>query len=151
MKIERQYQLTIYDANGMTVKTVDGKEKAALKPQNYDLYYAPHDGVLAFRDAAGNWVEYRGHWPRFGLKCLAILQALLLNAGDFLTPADLAEITNMPEMRENTVLAARVHAMRKSLRDPGARFIETRTSNGYAIRWTPGRTFLWGELIPSAL
>jgi hypothetical protein len=151
LKSAGRYQVTVYDGSAMTVKTVSGKEKNAFKPEACDLYYSPPDGVLAFRDADGNWVEYRGQWPRFGPKCIGILQAILLNPGDFLTPAAIAELTAFESLRENTVLAARVFAMRKSLRDPGTRFVETRTSNGYAIRWPRGRSFLWIELIPSAL
>ena len=142
----RRYQTTAYDGNELTVKTLSSADKLALDPQAYDLYYSLPDGILAFRDSAGNWVEYRGHWPKFGLKCISILQALLLNPGDFLSPAAIGELTGHDSLCENTVLAARVHAMRKSLRDPGARFIETRTSNGYAIRWPRERSFLWVEL-----
>ena len=146
-----RYQVTIHNCNATIVKTMTDKEKMALSPEAHDLYYSPPDGLLAFRDAEGNWVKHHVHWPRFGPKCIAILQSILLNPGDFLSPAVLASRTGHDSLYENTVLAARVHGMRKSLRDPGSRFIETRRSNGYAIRWPRERSFLWVELIPSAL
>ena len=141
-----RYQVTIYDGKELVVRSMNGTEKLALQPQSFDLYYSLPDGILAFRDSSGKWIEYRGHWPRFGPKCIGILQVLLLNPGDFMAPAAIGDLTRFDSLRENTILAARVHAMRKSLRDTGGWFIETRTSNGYAIRWPRERSFLWVEL-----
>jgi hypothetical protein len=145
---DRKYEVTVNDGKEITVKTVTAAEKEALDPQAFDLYMSPADGVLGFRDAKGNWVEYRNRWPGLGPVCIAIIQALQLNCGDFLSPKTLSQLCGFDSLHENSVLAARAHAIRKALRDPGARFIETRTSNGYALRWPRERTFLWVELIP---
>ena len=145
---DRKYEVTVNDGNEVTVKTVNTAEKEALDPQTFDMYMSPADGVLGFRDTNGKWVEYRNRWPGLGPRCIAIIQALQLNCGDFLSPKTIAELTGADSLRDNCALASRVHAIRKALRDPGARFIETRTSNGYALRWPRERTFLWVELIP---
>ena len=149
MRIQKKYDVMTYDGHEVIAKTMQAREVKALKPKSFDHYVSTCTGDLGFMASSGKWVEYHNKWPGLGPVGLAILQALQLNAGDYLTPAELAELTGYDSLRSNEVLAARIHAIRKLHRDKGERFIETRTSGGYAVRWPKERTWLWINRIVS--
>lgn len=86
-----------------------------------------------------------------GRVTLKILEALLLNGGEYLTPADLAEITGNDNLRENSNVAARIMAIRRTLNDDNETYVQTQKTPGhYAVRWT-GRPFIWIERAPNDL
>jgi hypothetical protein len=145
----RQYQVTRNNGAEVTTVPVIAGEVEAIRPQDFDFYMSKPDATLGFQDHKGKWHEWSSSWPRLGPVCLDILEALQLNAGDYLTPTDLAEITGYESLRENGNLAARVCAIRHTLGNSGSRFIETRTAGGYAIRWPKNRTFVVVERVPS--
>lgn len=144
---DQRYELTQFDGIEITTRSVGTEELRAVKPESYDVYISTSSGVLGFRDASGDWIEFRNRWPRLGPVTIAILRAIQLNPGDFLTPAQITELTGYDSLRENTVLAARIYALRQSLRDRDQRFVETSTADGYAIRWSSQRTWLWVDRI----
>ena len=145
----RRYEITKYDGREMTVESVGIEELRAIDPRSYDHYMSTVDGTMGYKDASGHWHEYRGQWPGLGKETLNLLRALQLNAGDFLTPAELMELTDNPFLRENGNVAARVAAIRNQTHaDAPGRFIETRRAGGYAVRWCPDRTWLWIDRAP---
>ncbi len=147
---QKRYEVTRYHGNEIVTETVTTDCMRTLKPKSSDHYVSTCTGDFGFRTASGKWVEYHNKWPGLGPVGLAILQALQLNPGDYLTPTELAELTGYGSLRRNEVLAARIHAIRKLHRDKGERFIETRQSGGYAVRWPGERTWLWVDRIVSA-
>jgi len=149
INVQKRYQMTRYDGREMTTKTVTAKDLKALKVQSFDHYISPPSGVLGFRNSSGQWVEHKKRWPGLGPVGLDILRALQLNPGDFLTPPELAELTGHQSLRRNEALAARVHAIRDAHEDKIERFVETRTSGGYAIMWPKDRTWLWIDRLPA--
>jgi len=129
--------------------SITAAERKQIDPEKPDLFISNPDGVLAFRLESGERIEHRGRWPGMGSVMLAVLQALIVNSGDFLTPAEIAVITGISSLRENNNLSARVAKLRRFFRDTNQRFIETRDSGSYAIRLPQCRTFLWLERIPA--
>ena len=83
-----------------------------------------------------------------GETTLAILETLLLNSGEYLSPEELAELTGNPNLKRNSALAARILAIRKTLHDDNETYIQTQKTPGhYAVRWT-GRPWIWIERAP---
>ena len=146
---QKRYEVNRYDGNEIVTETVTTDCLRTLKPKSSDHYVSTCTGAFCFRTASGKWVEYHNKWPGLGPVGLVILQALQLNPGDYLTPAELAELTGYDSLRGNEVLAARIHAIRKLHRDKSERFIETRRSGGYAVRWPKERTWLWVDRLPA--
>lgn len=142
----KRYEIT----TNTGTKSITAKEREQIDTKKPDLFISSPDGMLAFRRESGEWVEHHGKWPGMGRVMLAVLQALMLNSGDFLTPADIASITGVSSLRENNNLSARVAALRRFFKDKDQRFIETRDSGSYAIRLPQCRTFLWVERVPAA-
>jgi hypothetical protein len=146
----RKYDVTQYDGREVTVTRMTAAEVQKIKPQAFDYFISTRDAILAFRTAAGKWIEYRNKWPGVGPVGLAILRSLQMNFGDFLTPEDIAELTGINSLKRNEVLAARSCRLRKTHADKSQRFIETRTADRFAIRWPRERTWLWVDRAPVA-
>ena len=142
---EKRYDKTCYDAHEVTVETISAEERQEIKPLGFDFYMSKADGVLLFRTETGKWIEYVTSWPRLGPVTLAALNALQLNPGEFLTPEQIGRISGYTSLGRVGPLVARVHAMRKTLKDRDGWFIETKTSGGYGVRWVKERTWIWIE------
>ena len=147
---QHRYEIREYDGHEMTARTVTADELAQLTPQSFDHYISTCSGILAFRACSGQWKQHVKKWPRMGKVSTAILRALQLNAGDFLTPREIAVITGYDSLRIGQTLQARICAIRKALEDCKDWFIETRTSDGYAVRWSAERTWLWVDRLLDA-
>jgi len=148
---EPKYEVTRYDGHEVEATTMAAEERDAIDPKEFDHLISTCSGTLGFRDQRGSWIEHHGKWPRMGPVCIAILRALQLNPGDFLDPRDIGLLTGNESLYDNNVLAARVCAIIKAHNDATGRFIETRTSGGYAVRWPGARTWVWIDRIPARL
>ena len=150
-KNQHSYEITEYDGHETTMRIISADELTQLAPQTFDLYMCTCSATLAFRTHCGEWREHVKEWPRMGKVATAILRALLLNAGDFLTPRDIATITGYASLRNPQALQARICAIRKTLDDDQrGRIIETRKSDSYAVRWARERTWLWVDRLLDA-
>jgi len=146
-RITIRYDVSQYDGNEVLAKTLTVEEKRKLKPKQFDCFMSLSDGVLGFRAKDRKWREYHGRWPRIGPVSLKILQAVMLNPGDFLSPVQILDLTGYESLLDGGVLAARIHGLRKTFLDTTEYFIQTRKSAGYALRWSKSRTWLWVERI----
>ena len=149
MRIQKKYEVTTYDGHEVAAKTMIASQVMTLKPKSFDHFISTCDGVLGYRATDGQWVEHRKTWPGMGPVGLAVLQALQLNPGDYLTPKEIAKLTGYESLKHNDVLAARVCAIRNAHSDNRI-LVETRGSGGYAIRWPKERTWLWISRIVSS-
>ena len=149
MRIQKKYEVTIYDGREVVAKTMMASQVKTLKPESFDHFMSTCNGVLGYRAADGQWVEHRNTWPGMGPVGLAVLQALQLNPGDYLTPGDIAGLTGYESLRHNDVLAARVCAIRNA-HSKNRMLVETRGSCGYALRWPKQRIWLWVDRIPAS-
>lgn len=149
-QIEKKYEVMQYDRHEVTARSVTADELLSIEPRKFNHYISTRDRIYGFRSRSGKWIKHRKRWPRMGPISKAILRALQLNPGEFLSPDEIAELTGRISLREHDVLTARIYAIRKAHDDSGDWFIETTTDDGYAVRWREERTWLWIDRIPSA-
>lgn len=149
-KNEKRYEGMRYDGREVIALSMTPDEVLAIVPQKFDHYISAPDRNYGFRSPSGKWIEYHKKWPRMGPVSLAILRALQLNPGEFLSPEYIAEITGYDSLREHDVLAARLYAIRQAHDNSRDWFIETTTADGYAARWRKERTWIWVDRIPLA-
>ncbi len=140
---EKKYDVTRYDGREVIARAATAKQARLYKPQAYDYYISTCWGVLGYRAAGGRWVEHQDGWEGIGPVTLPLVRAIQLNPGDYLTPEEIAQITGIGSLVRNGVLIARVYAFRRAHEGNPDRFIQTRASGDYAIRWPKERTWLW--------
>ncbi len=77
------------------------------------------------------------------------MKVLQLYPGVFVTPREIAELTNNWNLNDPGVLASRVRAIRAAHGENGAhpRFILSRRVGGYALMWPAELTWIWIERI----
>jgi hypothetical protein len=150
-KIDFRYQVTAYDGNDTDTIVMTRKQALEINYQSYDHFMSLDLGVMGFRTNDGKWHEFRnGDWPGIGDTGIKIIQAIQLNAKDFLTPKDIAEVTGVETLYDSNALSARLKAIREahleSFKD-GVNFFLSRKAGGYRIGWSPLKTWLWIERI----
>ena len=147
---EPKFEIRRYDGKEVSVQTVTREEARAINPQSADHYFDLVHDVLAFRTATGEWVEH--DWKLIGDVCLDILRALQLNAGEYLTPSDLAQLTghgSLHNSNKNNNVSARLSALRRAHGEnhKSPHFFRTRRGGGMAVAWAGERTWMWLERI----
>jgi hypothetical protein len=149
-KKKSSYEVLVYDGQTANMSTLTREQAMAIDPQSSDYFRSSAFGIIGFRTAEGEWIEYRdGSCPGLGDVCLRIIQALQLCAGEFLTPAEIAELTGRDSLRENNVLSARLMAIRKGHKESNAKphFFLSRRAGGFAVAWNPQYSWTWIERI----
>jgi len=147
-----RYEVTIYDTQEATTRTMTRKQIMELNPQMVDYFLSVTLGIWAFRTADDRWVVHRdGIWPGLGNTGLKIVQATQLNVPEFVTPKEIAAITGYSTLRENNALSARWKAIRAAHEESFTRpnFWLSRRAGGFGLAWNPLKTFCWVERIPS--
>jgi len=145
----RKYCVLKGVGHDVTEETLNADQLAAIDRDEFDLVISKITAEMIVRLPSGKRVKYTGRWPRMGPSSSALLEALLLNTTEFVSPKELAELCANTNMMENTALAARILSLRKTLGDCGEHFIETQKTPGhYAVRWT-GRPWLMIERAPA--
>lgn len=142
-----RWEITQYDGKQITMRTVAEAEMLAIQPQQFDHYRSNSLGIYAYRNKAGIWVVHENIWPMMGPVNCDLLEAVQLHPGAYLTPAALAQVTNISSLRDNGNAAVYAHKVRLAHGNEGERFIETRRSGGLAYRWPRERTWIWIERI----
>lgn len=141
-----KFEVAIYDGEEIEVKTMTREEAEAINPRDYDYYIARCFGVLAFRTASGEWIEYRnGNRPGIGPEGLKIVQALQVEPGIFQTCSDLAELTGNDNYYGSNCVSARLLALRKAHHESKEKshFFVTSDSGQLQICWPKERTYVW--------
>lgn len=148
--IKPRYEVTIYDGQTVTTKTMTREQVMAINPQSVDYFFSTAFGIWGFRTADDEWVEHNAaDWPGLGDTCIRIIQAIQLNPGEFLTPQEIADLTGCFTLRDNNALSARFMAIRQvhkeSFKKP--HFFQSRRAGGYGISWNSEKTWMWIERI----
>jgi hypothetical protein len=148
--IDARYEVMVYDGRAIDVNTVTREQALAIDPRSVDYHLSLSLGKLAFRTADGRWIERRGaDWQGLGDVGIRIIQALQLNPGEWLTPAQVADITGRDSLDDSKVLSARLLALRnihgESFKQP--HFFLSRKAGGFSIAWSPDRTWMSIERI----
>jgi len=146
---ERRYEITTCRMAVVSCETVETSDIESVQVDEFDMAIVPCLGLFGIRHSNGRWEDRRREWRGIGPVGLAIIRAVQLNAGEFLTPPDLAEITGFFSLRGNEVLATSIYRLRRALDSKPEHFVETRRAGGYAIRWPPSRSWIWIDRIHS--
>ena len=148
--IKPRYEVTAYDGQEITTKTMTREQVMAINPQTVDYFLSTAFGIWGFRTDQDEWVEHNaGDWPGLGDTCIRIIQAVQLNPGEFLTPQEIADLTGFFTLRENNVLSARLMVIRQVHKETAQKpnFFLSRRAGGYGVAWRPEKTWLWIERI----
>jgi hypothetical protein len=146
-----RYEVMIYDGQTITTKTMTREQVMELNPQAVDYFLSMAFGILGFRTNEDEWIQFNNaDWSGLGDVCIKIIQAILLNPGEFLKPQEIADLTDCFTLRNPNALSARLMAIRKvhkeSYRKP--RFFLSRKTGGFAIAFNPQCSWMWIERIP---
>lgn len=151
--IRLRYEVTIYDGQEILTRTMTRQQVMEINPQSFDYFLSTAFGIWGFRTDTGEWVEHRDAvWQGIGDTCIKITQAIQLNPGEFLTPAEIVELTGLSTLRSSNTLSARLKAIRQAHQESyGAQnFFLSRRAGGYGISWSQVKTWCWVErMIPA--
>lgn len=150
-RIPIRYQVTFYDgpSNDMETRVLTAEELAGLRVEEYDHVLNLVTGEYAYRKPGDERVNRPLDRSGLGKDGLRILQALQLHPGVFLTPREIAELTNNWNHLDPNVLAARVRMIRRAHGENGKdpHFTVSRRCTGYALKWPAELTWIWIERI----
>jgi len=149
-KTKTRYEVTIYDGQTVTTKTMTREQVMAINPQSVDYFFSTAFGIWGFRTDENEWIEHSAaDWPGLGDVCIKIIQAIQFNPGDFLTPQEIADLTSCFTLRNNNALSARYMAIREAHKEGFRKphFFLSRRASGYGISWNPECTWMWIERI----
>jgi len=146
------YELTRYDGAEITTRRYSHEDKQLFNPHaaDHNLFFAT--GLWTYHGADGQWVtHFHGHWPCLGKLALDIIRAAQINVGEFLSPADIADLVGGKAGDINNWLSTRWLAIRKAHGEmsPTSYFFLSRRAGGFAVAWHPERTWQWLERVPA--
>jgi hypothetical protein len=149
--IKPRYEVTIYDGQTITTKTMTREQVMAINPQSVHYFMSIVFGILGFRTEEDEWIQFNdSDWPGLGDVCIKIIQALQINPGEFLTPTEIAELTGYWSLRNGNALSARLKAIREAHKESSKKrhFFLSRKSGGYRVAWSPNYSWMQIERIP---
>jgi len=149
--VKPRYDVLVSDGQTITAKTMTREQVMAINPQSVHYFMSIVFGILGFRTEGDEWIQFNNSdWPGLGDVCIKIIQALQLNPGEFLTPAEISELTGYWSLRNGNALSARLKAIREAHKESFQKphFFLSRRSKGYAIAWNPKCSWMWIERIP---
>ena len=145
-----RYEVTIYDGQDISTRMVTRAQLAEMQDQHYDYFFSKTLGKWAHTTAQDERIQHEhAAWPGIGDTCIRIIQAIQLNPGEFLTPAEIAELTGCDTLRSGNALSARLKAIREAHRETfrNPHFFLSRRDGGFGIAWNPTRTWMWLEKV----
>ena len=152
--IKPRYEVLAYDGHTITEKTMTREQIMEINHQSVDYFFSTDFGIWGFRTAQDKWVEHTaGNLPGIGDTCIKIIQAILLNPGEFLTPVEISELTGCFTLRDNNTLSARLMKIREAHKESYQKphFFLSRKAGGYAVAFNPQCTWMWIERIKPAV
>jgi hypothetical protein len=149
IKPNPQYQLTHYDGMTIVTRVISRPEALAIDRQSADYFMSKTFGILSFREGK-TFITHQAPWLGIGEVCISIIKACQFNPGEFLTPADLYEITNIWSLREPNNVSARLLSIRKAHRERLWRPDFFLSRRPMAVAWNKSCTWMWLERVASA-
>ena len=138
------YEIWGYDGNDQSVETISRDDVLAIDKQSVDHFLSIDFGIWAFRTADGSWIEHQLSQRSLGTKLLKILEVVRCEPGEYFSPKDVAELTQIYKLGEPNNLSARWRAMRlaheESFEKP--HFFLSKRTGGMGIAWNPDRSFM---------
>ena len=142
--IKSRYELWSYDSKNQSVDTIGRDDVLAIDRQSVDHFLSLDFGVWGFRTADGRWIEYDLSQRSLGTTLLKILDVVRCEPGEYFSPKDVAELTQIHSLSDPNKLSARWRAMRlaheESFQEP--HFFLSKRTGGMGIVWNPDRSFM---------
>lgn len=143
-RIKPRYELWHYDGKTQSAETISRDDVLAIDRQSVDHFLSIDFGIWGFRTADGRWVEYKLSEKSLGTTLLKILDVVRCEPGEYSSPEDVAELTQIYTLRNPNNLSARWRAMRlaheESFKKP--HFFLSKRTGGLGIMWNPDRSFM---------
>jgi hypothetical protein len=143
-RIKPRYELWHYDGVTQSVETISRADVLAIDRKSVDHFLSVDFGAWAFWTADGCWIEHQLSQRSLGTKLLKILEVVRCEPGEYFSPKDVAELTQIYKLGEPNNLSARWRAMRlaheESFEKP--HFFLSKRTGGMGIAWNPDRSFM---------
>ena len=152
--IKSRYDALFCDGQTITSKNMTREQVMGINPRSFEYFLSPDFNIRAFRTAKDQWIEYSARdCPGLGDVCIRIIQALLLNPGEFLSPREISELTGRSTLADNNALSARLMAIREAHKESfkEQNFFLSRKAGGFGIAWNPTKSWCWIERITTTM
>jgi len=142
--IKPRYDVWHYDGNQQSSETISRDDVLAIDRQSVDHFLSIDFGIWAFRTTDGRWIEHQLSQKSLGKKLLKILDVVRCEPGEYFSPQDVAELTQIEKLREPNNLSARWRAMRLAHQETYERpnFFLSKRTGGMGIAWNPDKSFM---------
>lgn len=142
--IQPRYELWSYDGVIQSVDTISRADVLAIDRQSVDHFLSLDFGIWGFRTADGRWIEYDLSQRSLGTTLLKLLDVVRCEPGEYSSPDEVAELTQIDTLRNPNNLSARWRAMRltheESFNKP--HFFLSKRTGGMGIAWNAERSFM---------
>ena len=142
--VKSRYDLWHYDGKNQSSETINRDDVLAINRQSVDHFLSLDFGIWSFRTADGRWIEYDLSQRSLGTTLLKLLDVVRCEPGEYSSPNEVAELTQIETLRNPNNLSARWRAMRlaheESFNKP--HFFLSKRTGGMGISWNPDRSFM---------
>ena len=139
-----RYDLWYYDGSKQSSETISRDDVFAIDRQSVDHFLSLDFGIWGFRTADGRWIEYDLSQRSLGTTLLKLLDVVRCEPGEYSSPDEVAELTQIDTLRNPNNLSARWRAMRlahqESFKKP--HFFLSKRTGGMGIAWNAERSFM---------
>jgi len=147
------YQVTTYDGEKMTTVAMNRAQLKDIDPQSVDHYLSFAFGRWEYRDAEGQWITQDLDSKGLGNTGLAILLAVQDCPGEFLTPHQIWDQTDIYSLKTPNNLSARWMSLRRAHEESFTcpHFFLSRRTGGMAVAWNRTRTWMRVERLSQSI
>jgi hypothetical protein len=142
--IKARYEIIMYDGQQFSKNVITKEDFLSMKRDAVDHVLAIDLGLWCFRAADGQWIEKDLSEVSIGEVSLKLLECMQCEPGEYFTPIDIAEITQINSLRNPNNLSARLRALRISHLESAKHqnFFQSKRTGGMGVCWNPERSFL---------
>jgi len=142
--VKPRYEVWGYDGENQSVETISRDDILGINRQSVDHFISLDLGTWAFRTADGRWIEHDLSQTSLGTHLLKILDVVRCEPGQYFSPRDVAELTQLDKLAEPNNLSARWRALRLAHQESFGKphFFLSKRTGGMGIAWNPERSFM---------
>lgn len=138
------YKVTQYDGQQISSNKLTREELNSIDPERFDHYLSLAFGKLCFRDRNGRWKSSELDLTGLGNTGLVILKIVQDFSGEYLTPRDIYNQTDIYSLLTPNNLSARWMNIRKVHDESFYRpnFFLSRRTGGMGVAWNKDKTWI---------
>jgi hypothetical protein len=143
-RIKSRYELWSYDGETQSAETISRDDVLAIDRQSVDHFLSIDFGIWGFRTADGRWVEYKLSEKSLGTTLIKILDVVRCEPGEYSSPEEVADLTQIDTLRNPNNLSARWRSLRLTHEESFKKnhFFLSKRTGGMGIAWNPDRSFM---------